>query len=132
MKNINKIKRLIKKNCMNYFSECGDDNHYCCNIDGVCIYFGNVDNLRCHYFEQGVLPIEAVLEKEYYLELNIKSYNEKIEKPKPRIKCKGCGKNIEANSNRQRYCERCKKNIKREQARTSMKKSRDKRANVNR
>lgn len=125
MKNINKLKRIIKKECANYFTGQNSINHYCCIVDGVCLFFGDEENERCNYFEEGVLPLDGDLEREYYSELNI-DCEIKGDKPKPRIRCKRCGKHIEANSNRQRYCEKCKKIIKREQARASMKKKRDK------
>ncbi|UZW12570.1 hypothetical protein OSC52_11960 [Clostridium pasteurianum] len=126
MKNINKLKRLIRKECSNHFTEQGSINHYCCMIDGVCLFFENEENKRCQYFEEGLLPLDGDLERVYYIEIDVKPINAQGNKAKPRIKCKNCGKNVEANSNRQQYCHICKKNIKRKQARESMKKKRDK------
>lgn len=126
MKNINKLKRLIKKECSNHVIEQNSINHYCCMIDGVCLFFGKEGNERCQYFEEGVLPLDGDLERGYYIEIDVIPIKVQGYKPKPRIRCKNCGKNIEANSNRQQYCERCMKNIKRKQARASMKKKRDK------
>ncbi|WP_155760556.1 hypothetical protein [Clostridium pasteurianum] len=100
MKNINKFKRLIIKDCANHFIEQGSINHYCCMIDGVCLFFENKENERCGYFEEGVLPLDGVLERGYYTEIDVKPIKEQGDKPKPRIKCKNCGKNIQANSNR--------------------------------
>lgn len=116
-------KRLIKKECACYFAEQGSISHYCCNVDRVCLFFEKEQKERCKYFEDCVLNLNADLEHAYYKEIDIKVDGEK---PKPRIRCKGCGKNIETNSNRQKYCESCGKYIKRKQARYRQQKRKEK------
>ncbi|MEA4987644.1 MAG: hypothetical protein VB095_06255 [Anaerovorax sp.] len=127
MKNINKIKALIKKECAGYFTEQCSIKNYCPSKDRACLFFEDNNGLpRCQYFEEGVLPLEEDLEKDYYEEREIHLISNR--KAKPKVKCKRCGDVFDANSNRQLYCEKCKKIIKREQARVSMEKKRNKSA----
>ncbi|MBC2578747.1 hypothetical protein [Clostridium sp. DJ247] len=125
------ISVFVKKECACYFTEQGSISHYCCNVDRVCLFFEKEEKERCKYFEDCVLNLNADLERGYNAEIDIISIKAEEEKPKPRIKCKRCGKNIEANSNRQEYCESCRKYIKREQARCRQRKRQEK-GNVSR
>jgi len=127
LKNINKTKSLIKNECAGYLSDQCSINHYCCNKDGVCLFFeDNTEIPRCKYFEEGVLPLDEDLERQYRIErkmnivMNIKA--------KTKVKCERCEESFEANSNRQHYCEKCRKIVKKEQARLSMEKKRNKSA----
>lgn len=121
MKNINKIKSLIKEECAGYIT--GFVNNYCCNKDGVCLFFEDTDMPRCKYFEEGVLPLEEDLERQYRIERKLNAVIGK--KAKPKVKCERCGTTFDANSNRQKYCDKCRKAIKREQARLSMQRKRN-------
>lgn len=123
MKNINRIKKLIKSDCAGYHAE----NNYCCTKDEACVFFGDNEKLSsCIYFEEGILPLEVDLEFEYRQEHQMAVVH-KIP-VKTNSKCGRCNLYFEAASNRQNYCEKCKKIVKREQARLSMKKKRNKSA----
>lgn len=129
MKNINRIKKLIKKECACYFAEQGSINNYCCSVDGSCLFFMDNDELpSCTYFEEGVLPLNKDLEIEYRADHNMK-VTENI-KAKPKVKCKRCGESFSANSNRQHFCKKCKKVNDRNKAKLRMKKLREKRHDV--
>ena len=121
MKNINRIKKLIKSDCTGYHTE----NSFCCSKDGACVFFGDNEELpSCKYFEEGVLPLDVDLEFEYRQERQMEvSENGQA---KPKVKCQRCSKSFDANSNRQHFCESCKKINDREQARLRKKKSREK------
>lgn len=121
MKNINKIKKLIKSDCAGYFSE----NNYCCSKDGACVFFGENEGLPCcKYFEVGVLPINVDLENEYRQEHQMEV--SKNIQAKPKVKCQRCFKSFDANSNRQHFCENCKIINDRDKNRLRKKKSREK------
>ena len=79
---------------------------------------------RCKYFENGVLPLEDGLERDYLEERNLSVLLNR--KAKPKVKCEKCGTPFDANSNRQKLCEKCRKIVKREQARERQRKLRDK------
>jgi|LSQX01.3.fsa_nt_gb hypothetical protein len=123
MKNINRIKRLIKNECACYFPHQGSINHYCCKADGTCLFFKGDDKTRCSYFETGVLPIDEKLEHEYRKEheLSLRGITAKT-----KIKCQRCGEYITANSNRQQYCDKCRKINNREKAKHRMSRMRAK------
>lgn len=123
MKNINRIKRLVKSDCAGYFTE----NNYCCSKDGVCVFFRETEQLPCcRYFEEGVLPLDEDLEYEYRQERQMAVVHKTP--VKTNVKCSRCKLYFKAGSNRQNYCEKCKKIVKREQARLSMQKKRNKSA----
>lgn len=127
MKNVNKIKGLIKSQCAGYFPEQSSIHNYCCSVDGACLFFRENEELPCcRYFEEGVLPLDEDLEREYRLERQMGvSKNKAV---KTNVKCSRCNSYFKAGSNRQIYCEKCRKVIKREQARISMQKKRNKTA----
>jgi hypothetical protein len=114
MKNINKIKKLVKQECSCYFQE----NNYCCKHDKTCMFFwdsdvifdkNNFEHYKCKYFETSVLPLDAQLELEYKQENHIDFKDLK--------KCDRCEKPFKPNSNRQKYCDYCKDFMIREKAR---------------
>jgi len=127
VKNINKIKRLVKSDCAGYFAESNTANNYCCSMDGVCIFFREEGEqlTSCRYFEEGVLPLDMELEHEYRQEHKMDTVGRKA---KPKVNCKRCNNSFEAGSNRQIYCEKCRKIVKREQARISIQNKRNKSA----
>jgi hypothetical protein len=123
MKNINRIKRLVKSDCAGYFTE----NNYCCSKDGVCVFFRDNEKFPCcRYFEEGVLPLDKDLGYEYRQERQMAVVHKTP--VKTNVKCSRCKLYFKAGSNRQNYCEKCKKIVKREQARLSMQKKRNKSA----
>lgn len=123
MNNINKIKKLIKAECAGYFTEQYSIHHYCCNMDGACLFFGDIENPDCKYFEKSILPLDIDLEHEYRKERKIDTLQ--IKQAKPRIKCERCKDIFSANSNRQKHCEKCSKIIKREQDKKRQQRRRD-------
>ena len=124
MKSINKIKRLVKNQCASYFPQQGAVNHYCCMVDWVCLFHRDIDKTRCKYFEQCVLPLDEDLEWEYRKEHELTGGI--CSQAKPKIKCKRCSEYIEAKSNRQQYCDGCKKINDREKSKLRMSKKRQK------
>ena len=85
--------------------------------------FLGIDKVRCKYFEVGVLPLDEKLERMYYQEHGI--FSNKSKPIKTNIKCKRCNTYFDVKSNRQLYCESCKKIVKREQAKISMRTKRN-------
>jgi len=127
VKNINKIKSLIKEVCAGYFTEMGSINNYCCTEERDCVFFrSNKDLPSCKYFEDGVLHLDKDLEYEYRQEREMALVHKTP--VKTNVKCTRCNQYFKAVSNRQSYCETCKKIVKREQAKLSMQKKRDKTA----
>ncbi|KJF26690.1 hypothetical protein TZ02_11865 [Clostridium aceticum] len=119
---------LIKRECANYDSQFCGINHYCCMVDTTCIFSRENEEVgRCKYFEKGVLPLDRDLESGYYIyHSKDQGSTTSSKKAKPKIKCEGCGVYVEANSNRQRYCDSCKKYNDKKKARLRKQKSRGK------
>lgn len=125
MTSLNKVKKLIKNECAGYYYE----NDYCCSKDGTCVFFRETDKLiKCKYFEEGVLPLDVDLEYEYRVERKMNVGNKTS--VKTNIKCNRCNLFFEANSNRQVYCEKCKKIINREKIKERVKKLRESKHDV--
>lgn len=124
MQNKNKIKRLIKNTCACYLGDKNGVLNYCCLNDRPCVFFNSDDPLpRCGYFENGVLPTDKKLEREYLIERN-----EQVESQaaQPKVKCQRCGETCPVTSNRQKYCERCRKWNEKEKSKIRMRKKRQK------
>lgn len=120
-----RVKKLVASECASYSSDWVGINHYCCMTDCTCRYFKDTDTLpRCNYFERGVLPLDEKLQADYIAEQS--KENQVVEKgvsakPKPTVKCAKCEELFKANSNRQQYCEKCRKSIIKEQNRERQK-----------
>ncbi|MFK4439692.1 hypothetical protein ABIA61_005107 [Paenibacillus sp. RC21] len=126
MQNKNKIKQLVKNSCACYFGTKHGISNYCCLQDGPCVFFAQDDSpLRCTYFENGVLPIDEKLEREYKSERNVET---EPKTAKPRVNCTRCGGTFSANSNRQKYCEECKDKNANEKSKLRMRQMRKKQA----
>ena len=118
MNNIIKIKKLIKKECANY----NYDGYMCWPRDCVCKYFVEHEEdklMRCGYFEKAVLPVDPNLESEYrkHFEMGVTT-DVKV--------CEGCGTLMRKSSNRQKYCNNCKKYVSKEQKRQWASENREK------
>ncbi|MDP1509343.1 hypothetical protein L8C07_01120 [Paenibacillus sp. CMAA1739] len=88
MQNKNSIRRLVKNNCACYLGAKHGISNYCCLQDGLCTFFSQNDDLpRCTYFEQGVLPTDEKLEREYKSERNVES---EFKTAQPRVNCQKC------------------------------------------
>ena len=96
------LKQLVKSECANLISD-----NYCSLIDMPCKFFNSQTNdeidISCRYFETSVLPLEPALDLQYRIARKMEPVNTKSKI----IKCE-CGNNFEANSNRQKYCDKCK------------------------
>jgi hypothetical protein len=110
MQNKNSIKRLVKNNCACYLGAKHGIPNYCCLQDGLCAFFAQDDGLpRCTYFENGVLPMDEKLDQEYTSERNTGT---EFKIAKPKVNCQKCKATFLANSNRQKYCRKCRgKNV---------------------
>lgn len=124
MQNRNKIKQLVKNNCASYLGDKYGISNYCCWKDGSCVFFGQDDLLpSCRYFENGVLPMDEKLEREYKMERNMEV---EFKVAKSKVNCKKCGTIFEANSNRQTCCEKCREKARKENTRLRVRKFREK------
>ncbi len=119
----NSIRALVNQ-CCNLF----DDNH--------CVFKGKKCNIkegrRCEYFEQSVLPVNKALKALYHMKYEAEAHGDKLSKEKQKsiiqenselIKCK-CGKEFKPKSNRQKYCDRCRKAKRNERQKILMKNKR--------
>ncbi|KJD42401.1 hypothetical protein QD47_28445 [Paenibacillus terrae] len=126
MQNKNRIKRLVKNSCACYLGTKHGIPNYCCLQDGPCVFFAQEDApLRCTYFENGVLPIDEKLEREYTSERNIES---EFKTAQPRVNCQKCKATFSANSNRQKYCDKCRDKNANEKTKLRMRQMRKKQA----
>ncbi|MFK4345224.1 hypothetical protein ABH894_005477 [Paenibacillus sp. RC62] len=126
MQNKNSVKRLVKNNCACYLGAKHGIPNYCCLQDSPCVFFAQYDSLpRCTYFENGVLPMDEKLVQEYKSDRNVEiGFNT----AKPRVNCQKCGKTFSANSNRQKYCEKCRGKNANEKTKFRMRQMRKKQA----
>lgn len=125
MHNKNKTKQLVKNNCASYLGDKYGISNYCCWKDESCVFLKQDDQQpSCRYFENGVLPI-AELEREYKMERHMEV---EFKAAKPKVNCKKCGGTFSANSNRQAYCEKCKKKNRNEKSKLWMRQNRQKQA----
>lgn len=128
MQNKNRIKRLMKNSCACYLGAKHGTSNYCCLQDGPCVFFGQDDPLpHCTYFENGVLPIDEKLEREYTSERNVESEFKTVQ---PRVNCPKCRATFSANSNRQKYCEKCRDKNANEKSKLRMRQMRKSRLDV--
>ncbi len=95
---------LIKKECANYFQDSGASNkvkNYCCLLNSTCKFFAEDNKPRCQYFEKGVLPLNPELEFRYRKERSLSTLN-------IQATCKNCLEPFIRNSNKEKYCHKCK------------------------
>ena len=83
------INSLIRKSCCN----CKDS--YCLLLDDECVQLLSNQYLYCNYFKRAVLPLDEKLFIELCGEDKCK-------------RCEMCNSIFIANSNKQKYCNRCK------------------------
>ena len=140
------IKKLVIKECANYDEVFNDIKDYCCLewTKGYCCIFFIKENAECDYFERGVLPMNPQLEALYRAEHQAKEVGYELTKGdkenilekessikgKVKIHCKNCGKIFQADNYRQKYCDYCKKFIKRKRWRENKDKERKINADV--
>jgi hypothetical protein len=124
MQNKISIGRLVKNNCACYLGAKHGISNYCCLQDGPCVFFAQDGSLsRCTYFENGVLPMDEKLEREYTSERNMET---EFKTTKRRMNCQKCKATLSANSNRQKYCGKCRGRARKENIRIRVRKFRQK------
>ena len=122
----NKVHRLAKGTCANHTGEDGCRE----TIHGKCVLSFNADRVTgnvCPYFMKSVGPSEPGLFHEY-LEHFPTGYPLKPDKTEFPDKCEKCFQRYKRTSNRQKYCERCRDDVKREQSKARMKEKRRKKS----
>jgi len=106
---------LVTSECANHFGNLNGTSDYCClewTPDHRCVYFLEEDNPRCRYFEESVLPLDKEIETAYYAE----RFPEVAISQDDLATCAKCGKRFAATSNRQKYCQGCRKKADRERS----------------
>ena len=112
IKQANKIKELIKKECANYVG--GN----CILLDTTCPQMGCIYSVLCKYFINSVLP----LDKELYKELLEGAGEETGLYTK---QCKLCKKQFTTDKKNVLYCDKCKDKRRKETRRNSYYKNKD-------
>jgi hypothetical protein len=117
------IKALVARECANHQSlGPWGTNNYCWMREksngGVCVFFSDLEEPRCRYFEEAVLPLDKELKGLFSSEtlaLQIRQGRKRrawktCERP-------GCEKSFLARSNAQRFCPACQRGAYREKSR---------------
>ena len=134
------VKKLVIRDCANYDEVFNDIKDYCdgeWTKDYRCIFFIK-ENAKCDYFERAVLPMNPQLEALYKAEHIAKEVGYELTKGekenildkessikgKVKIHCKRCKKVFQADHYNQKYCEFCRRSIRRESTRKAMEKKR--------
>lgn len=113
IKQANKVKELIKKECTNYI------DGQCILLDTNCSQMRCMYSVLCKYFINSVLPLDKKLYKELLPDAEETSglYN-KV--------CKYCNKQFTSDKKNEQYCDKCKDKVKKEKARLRKQKQREK------
>ena len=109
----NKVKELIKKQCVNY------TDGQCTLLDTNCPQMSCMYSVLCKYFINSVLPLDKALHKALLPDTEETSglYN-KV--------CKLCNKKFTSDKKNEQYCDECKDKVKKEKARLRKQKQRNK------
>jgi DNA-directed RNA polymerase subunit RPC12/RpoP len=92
---INKrLQTLARRQCATFDTTTQDR----CLLDCQCVFFRQEDG-RCRYFEAGVLPTDAKLERDYKAERGLGDEKKAV--------CSACGAPFERTGGRQVYCKTC-------------------------
>ena len=112
-KQANKIKEMIKKQCVNY------TDGQCTLLDTNCPQMSCMYSVLCKYFINSVLPLDKKLYKELLPDAEETSglYNKQ---------CKICNKQFTSDKKQEQYCPKCKDKAKKEKARLRKQKQREK------
>lgn len=143
----------VRKECSYHYNFLKDIKDYCCaewTKDKRCIFTQSkievtslkekeVKPPRCTHFENAVLPVLSLSIQQKYWEVRsehvTKKEEEKINILKEQVKktiCVKCKKRIlSATNNRQKYCEKCKKEVSKKRAKENMRKRRSRESDVN-
>lgn len=110
---INGLKRHARTNCATF--NTGTDSE--CLRDMTCVHF-QAGGGRCSYFENCVLPSDESLMARYWNALGSTDANADY--------CESCREPFEKKSNRQKYCAKCRENVRRDKQREYSKKYNEK------
>ncbi|SKA94436.1 Cysteine-rich VLP [Caloramator quimbayensis] len=113
IKQANKIKELIKKECANY------DNGQCILLEIDCPQMNCMYSVLCKYFINSILPLDKELYKQLLPDAEeTKELYNKV--------CQSCNKQFTTDKKNGQYCPKCKDKIKKEKTRLRVQKHRDK------
>jgi hypothetical protein len=77
---------------------------------GVCVFFSDIENPRCRYFQEAVLPLDKDLKAVFSSEvLNLQIQESRKRMIRKKCERPGCDQTFPARSNRQRFCPKCQK-----------------------
>jgi hypothetical protein len=111
IKQANKIKEMIKKECANYI------DGQCILLDTTCPQMNCVYSVLCKYFINSVLPLDKKLYKELLENAGQETgLYDKV--------CKMCNKHFTSDKKSEQYCDKCKKNARAERNKRYYEKSR--------
>lgn len=135
------VRRLVRGECANHYGEQNGVSDYCCLEPEAtrrkCIYVAGGVSERCGWFEKGVLPLNKRLEALYWADRKARAGGYELGKAAAEAAvasvarertCTRCQREFMALSNRQKYCEACRRVVRREQVRRDVAKSRGKTA----
>jgi hypothetical protein len=117
--------KLLTNSCCNLF-----DNGYCVFKEKRRIIH---DDKPCKYFEKSVLPVDEGLLELYKKTLEAEAHGDTLSRTQQQaiiqensknIKCEQCGNEFKPTSNRQKYCEKCRKIKRNEQQKRLMRNKR--------
>jgi len=120
-----KVKALVITECANHQGTGPfGTKDYCWMKEksngGVCLFFSpDIDNPRCRYFEEAVLPLNKDLKSVFSREVLSLEIQES-QKRAVRKKCERCPEIFLAKSNAQRFCPACQKWNENEKTRARM------------
>ena len=107
-----RVRALISEECENYQGGSNGVANYCwmreTSNHGACVFFSDLENPKCRYFEEAVLPLDEELKGIFSneaLALGIRTGQKKA----LRKKCGQCPEIFLAKSNAQRLCPECQK-----------------------
>ena len=114
-----RVKSLASSECANHANNLNGIPNHCWakeRSNGVCVFFSDLENPQCRYFQETVLPIDKELKAIFsseVLSLEIQDGRKKM----IRRKCVRCPDFFLAKSNRQQFCPKCQKAGRRNKAR---------------
>lgn len=132
-------RRLAVEECANHAREQNSIKDYCCRewTEGYRCVFMLADGGRCRYFEESVLGLKPDLEALYWADRQARAEGHELTSLQAEIvvqevaasmaiTCARCGQSFPARSNRQKYCDRCRKAVRNKQSQARMKRRRQK------
>lgn len=125
-----RLLQLAAELCANHQRRANGIADYCLLewTDGHRCVFAIGEGSRCRYFEEGVLPLNPELQAVYMHDRTARAAGDTVKPEMTRRvatavrsqterACPKCGQAFTPASNRQRYCEPCRKAVRKEQIR---------------